>query len=119
MDAFTKETVKLKLDDIFNNSRYFSIHEINELASMLGVNIHSHPDYKVLRALSLVEYSSMSPSMKEELPNKVMSVLSSSFDTELMSKALIAVANGEIKELPPIEDVPVSESVRPRLYSSI
>lgn len=110
MDKFQQEAVSLALDKMFNQSSHFSICVIDKLAKNLGVNCESHPDYKVLNTLHCVHYTEMSAEMKAELPNKVMNVLSAKFEVGLMAKALAAVANGEIKDLPPIEDAEVGRS---------
>lgn len=118
MDDFQREAIQLNLDKLLNGSPSFSICAVDEMGKLLGVNPESHPDYKVLRALHCVRYTEMSSAMKAELPNKVMNCLASSFDTGLMSRALMAVANGEVKSLPAIEDLEVNESPRLRLFKS-
>lgn len=118
MDNFQSETIKLALDKMLNQSSHFSICDVDKLAKLLGVNCDSHPDYTTLSALHCVHYSEMSASMKAELPNKIMRVLSAKFETGLMSKALAAIANGEIKDLPNIEDVEPKNQPRLRLFKS-
>ena len=118
MMSFESEVIKLKMDEIFNKSSFFSISDVNDVAKVLGVNPSSHPDYKLLHALHCVHYTEMSAEMKAELPNRVMNVLSARFDTELMSRALIAVKNGEVNSLPPIEDVEVKERKLINLFKS-
>jgi len=114
MDEFKQETIRIALDKMLNDSGHFSICDVDKLANLIGTNPRSHPDYKVLNALHCVDFDKMSVEMKAELPNKIMNVLSASFETDLMARALIAVSTGEVKNLPPIEDVEVSE---PKLIS--
>ena len=116
MDSFQQETIKIALDEMFNGSSHFSICDVDKLSKILGSNCKSHPDYKFLSALHCVDFSSMSSDLKTELPNRVMNVLSTQFDTGLMSKALLAVSNGEVKDLPPIEDIEVIDKPRLRLF---
>ena len=118
MDDFQREAIQLNLDKLLNGSSHFSICAVDNMGKLLGVNPESHPDYKVLNALHCVRYVEMSSSMKAELPNKIMNCLMASFDTSLMSRALMAVANGEIKNLPPIEDVEVRDKPKLRLFKS-
>jgi hypothetical protein len=109
---FQQEVIMAALDKMLNKSNHFSICDVDKLAKVLGVNPSSHPDYKLLSALHCVSYGDMSASMKAELPSRVMAVLSARFDVSLMAKALEAVSSGEIKDLPPIEDVEVSPKLR-------
>ena len=118
MDKFKEEVIRIALDDLFNDHGSFYITTINDLGDTLGVNVRSHPDYNILRSLHCVSYSKMSPEMKAELPSRVMSVLSSKFNTDLMAKALIAVSTGEVKDLPCIEDVEVTSQPKLSLYRS-
>lgn len=116
VDAFKTETIKLALDKMLNQSNHFSICDVDKLGKTLGVNPGSHPDYKLLNALHCVHFSEMSPQMKAELPERIMNCLSARFETGLMAKALEAVAAGEIKDLPPIEDAPPSNKPKLRLF---
>lgn len=116
MDAFRTETIKLALDKMLNQSNHFSVCDVDRLGKTLGVNPESHPDYKLLNALHCVHYSEMSSQMKAELPERIMNCLSARFETGLMAKALEAVAMGEVKDLPPIEDTEATAKPRLRLF---
>lgn len=118
MEEFKKEALRLKLDKILNRDSFFQVCAVDSLAKMIGVNAKAHPDYQQLRALHCVDYSEMSDAMKAELPTKIMNCLTTSFDTRIMTKAIAAVATGEIKPLPPIEDIEVNSRQPLRLYSS-
>ena len=118
MDSFQQETIRLKLDEMFNDVGHFSICDVDKIGKLVGVNVKSHPDYKYLSALHCMDYSKMSAEMKAELPNRVMNVLSAKFDTDLMAKALIAVVNSEIKDQPCIEDREVKENKLISLFKS-
>ena len=118
MSQFKAETIRIALDKMLNGSGHFSICDLDKLGSLLGTNPKTHPDYRILNALHCVNYTEMSAEMKAELPGKIMGVLSASFDTDLMAKALIAVSSGEVKNLPPIEDVEVSKTKLIKLFKS-
>jgi len=104
MDSFQQEAVRMAIDDMFNKSHCFSICDVDKIGKMVGTNPKAHPDYKFLSSIHCVHYTDMKPEFKAELPARVMQCLSSKVDSELMTKALLAVATGEIKNLPPIED---------------
>lgn len=118
MDEFKKEALRLRLDKLLNQDSFFTVCAVDSLAKMIGVNAKAHPDYQQLRALHCVDYSEMSDAMKAELPAKIMKCLTTSFDTSIMSKAIAAVAAGEIKSQPQIEDVEISHNQPLRLYNS-
>ena len=98
------EIINLALDKMLNRGSHFSICTIDKLAKAIGTNCALHPDYRYLSNLHCVNYSEMSPDLIDRLPGMIMSVLSARFDTSVMAKALAAVHNGEIKDLPNIED---------------
>lgn len=116
MEKHQTEIISLALDKLFNRKGHFDICTVDKLAKTLGTNCDSHPDYKFLSALHCVSYGEMSADLKAKLPEMVMSVLSSRFETGLMAKALAAVHNGEIKDLPPIEDSEPGQSKLLRLF---
>ena len=118
IDQFAGEAVQLKLDKLFNQQHYFSICDVREIAKLIGANPELHPDYPVLQTLHCVDYASMSAQMRAELPSRVMGVLACKVDTGLMTKALLAVANNEVNDLPPIEDVEVSTRGNPKRLTS-
>jgi len=102
--SFESDIVKLKMDEMFNGRGHFSICDIDDIGKIIGANPQSHKDYKLLKALHCVHYSDMSNDILAELKERCMAVMSAKFDTGLMSKALIAVMNGEVKDQPQIED---------------
>ena len=104
MDDFQQEAVRMAVDDMFNGSSHFSICDVDKIGKMLGTNPQSHPEYKFLSSIHCVHYTDMKPDFKAELPNRVMMCLSAKVDSELMTKALLAITNGEIKSLPNTED---------------
>lgn len=106
------EALGLALDKLLNRSASFSICSIDALGKSLGTNPDLHPDYKFLRTLHCVDYSSMSSELRAQLPKTIMAVLSQRYDTDLMAKALSAVMGGEIKSLPPTEDDNPTRTIR-------
>jgi len=117
MEAYHTEIIGLALDKMLNQESHFSICTVDKLAKIIGSNCSSHPEYKFLNSLHCVHYSEMSADLKAKLPEMIMNVLSSRFETGVMVKALAAVANGEIKDLPYIEDNAPPPS-RLRLFKS-
>jgi len=105
MKGHELEIINLALDKMLNRESHFNICAVDKLAKTLGVNCSAHPDYKYLNTLDCVGYAEMSLDLKAKLPEIIMAVLSGHFDTDLMVKALTAVRNGEVKDLPCIEDV--------------
>ncbi|VUD48603.1 hypothetical protein TDB9533_01266 [Thalassocella blandensis] len=104
MDKHQIEIIEIALNKLLNKQGFFSICEVDRLAKTLGTNCEAHPDYKFLSALHCTSYADMSNDLKTKLPKMIMNVLSSRFDTSLIAKALAAVASGEVKDLPIIED---------------
>lgn len=104
MEKHHTEIIQITLNKLLNKNSFFSICDVDRLSDVLGTNCQAHPDYKYLHSLHCCSYSDMSRDLKEKLPEMIMNVLTSRFDTGLMAKALAAVANGEIKDLPYIED---------------
>jgi len=98
------EIVKLRLEKMLNGSGYFSICDLDRLGRMMGVNVQSHLSYKKLSTLHCINYSEMSPALKNEISSMVMECLTSRFETGLMAKAITAIRNGEVKDEPNIED---------------
>jgi len=98
------EIINLALDKMLNRDSYFCICTVDKLAETLGTNCKMHPDYKYLSTLHCVHYSEMSAGLKARLPEMIMAVLSGRYDTNVMAKALAAVASSEIKDLPETED---------------
>jgi len=107
------EIVKIGIDELLNKSGYFSICDLNKLAETLGVNAKLSKDYIYLNQLHCVNYSDMSDELLSDIPNMIMNCLSSSFDSGVMAKALIAVTAGEINGLPSSEDdIPTRTQIR-------
>ena len=102
--SFESEVVRLKLDKLFNGGSSFYITDVDAIGKMIGTNPQSHKDYRFLSGLHCVSYSDMSEELLSELKGRCMAVISARFDTDLMSKALMAVMNGEVKDQPQIED---------------
>jgi len=104
MEEHEKEIINLALDKLLNKKSYFDICIVDKVAETLNVNPGINPDYRFLSTLHCINYSDMSNDLKEKLPAMIMAVLSGRFDISLMTKALVAVQTGEIKDLPNTED---------------
>ena len=104
MEDFKEEVVMLLIDKILNKSSYFSVCDVEKLGKTLGYNVKSHPDYKYLNALHCTHYADMSNELKSKIPVMIMNCVSNQFDSSLITKALLAVKGGEVKDLPNTED---------------
>ena len=108
LGEFEQEVVNLGLKKILGGNRFW-MYELKSLGDSIGINIRNHPDYHMIDNLSGVDYKDMPDIVYNTLPERIMGMLSSNrvrtVDTQLMSQAIAAIANGEIKPGPiSIED---------------
>ena len=87
--SFEKDIVETKLKKLLGG-RSFSICDLDEIGKLIGSHPRQHENYKYLHALHCVSYSDMSPTVREQLPSKVMECLRpGSLDFGLMATALM------------------------------
>lgn len=91
MDQFKAEAIKLKLNQLFNQS-HFSICVVRDVAELLGNNCENHSEYKELRVLHCVKYRDMSAEMKSELNDKVMRVVTDSIEAKPKNLRLLTLS---------------------------
>jgi len=95
--SFESETLKIALDKLLNG-KYFSISDLDKIGDTVGVNTHHCPDHKWLRLLHCVDYSSMTPEIRLQIPQKVMNCLdpSARVNTGILAKALLIEGHDHI-----------------------
>ena len=93
--SFEQAVVQQAIDKLFNQSTYFDICSIDQIAKLVGANPGSHPQYKFLRALHCVHYADMLPEIRAELPMRVLDVLrpGAGVNAALFAHALCAEGN--------------------------
>lgn len=94
MNNHQQEIVELQLKKLLGQ-KYFSISDLDSVASSLGKRIESHPYYAQLRALHCIHYSDMSASLRADIPNMVVACLRGEIESlaSVMAKAVMMEGN--------------------------